>query len=161
MTRHISTSLPPQTVTGTYTTSWGRTRSNVNATFMPSDTAGVTPLGINSSLNYPPGTQISFTFKQILDLAGIDLDAPNELNDGGLGPPWPRYRITGIELAVDMVYQNYVEKLLPFPDPFNFQDTLQAKARGPVAGVGRGLAPCLLSIRFRAEATGVFGRRRR
>lgn len=45
------------TVTGTYTTSWGRTRSNVNATFKPSSTAGVTPLGVNQSLNYPPGQQ--------------------------------------------------------------------------------------------------------
>lgn len=74
----------------------------------------------------PYPEQISFTYKQILDLAGISLDSPNELNDGGLGPPWPIYRITGIEIAVDMVYQNYVETLFP-PDPFNFQDTLSAQ----------------------------------
>lgn len=94
--------------------------------------------------------QIQFTFKQMLDLAGINLDTPNELNDGGLGPPYPIYRITGIEIAIDMAYTNYIETLFP-PDPFNFQDTLSAIVRAgsrppaPTDACARALPPSAAS----------------
>ena len=115
------------TITGTYTTSWGRTRSSMNTTFQSAPSVTGPPLGPNTSLVFPPGEPVAVTFQQLLDLAGIDLDQENILNDGGEGPPWPTYRITGIELVVDMVYQNYVTTLYP-PDPFNFNDFLVAQA---------------------------------
>ena len=107
-------------VAGTYITTFGRTRTQMNTTVKSAASTG-----LNGSLYFAPTDQVTFTFQQLLALAGIDLDSPNELADGGNGPPWPSYRITGVEIVMEMQYRNYVETLFPL-DPFNFNDYLIA-----------------------------------
>jgi hypothetical protein len=109
------------TVAGTYITTWGRTRTQMNTTI-----SGAASTGINASLHFEPNQLVQFKFSDLLALAGIDLDAENVLNDGGAGPPWPTYRITGVEVVMEMQYRNYVETYAP-PDPFNSNDYLIAQ----------------------------------
>lgn len=113
------------TFVGTYTTSWGRTVTSMPTTI--SAVAASFPPGaaLPPQLSFSAGQPVSFTFAQLLELANIDLDAPNVLSDGGAGPPWPTYRVTGVELVVTLSYYNYVTTLDP-PDPFNFGDYLVA-----------------------------------
>lgn len=114
------------TIMGTYTTSWGQTRSSMNTTISPGDVVGEEWLGDFPSYTFAPGAPVTIEVVDLLNLAGIDLDAENVLDDGGDGPPWPNYRLTGIELACVMFYQNFYEELWPL-DPFNLNDWLTIK----------------------------------
>jgi hypothetical protein len=73
------------TIRATYSTSWGRTRSLMATTIQPR--AGVAvPLAGAVPLTFTALQDVTATFQQLLALAGIDLDAPNTLDDGGRGP---------------------------------------------------------------------------
>ena len=124
------------TITATYTTSWGTTASSVNTTIKPGVT---TPPIVNGNTSYafPAGTAVSLTAKQLLALAGVALTDTNQLTDGGAGPPWPRFRVTGVEVLLDLAFFNYVETLLP-PDPFNFNNYLIITAQLASNGTFRG-----------------------
>ena len=137
------------TLAGTYITSWGRTKTRMNTTITGPVPAGG---GAAPSLNFCPTCSITFTFAQLLTLAGVDLDAANVLDDGGWGPDtfppgsvagypdyvatWPSFRLSGVELVMVMEYFNFVETLLP-PDPFNLDDYLQASIRVASQGTFR------------------------
>jgi hypothetical protein len=140
------------TLAGTYVTSWGATKTRVNTTIMgPAPTSGN---GTAPSMNFPPTSAIQITFAQLLALAGLDLDTQNVIQDGGWGPgnwppgqtvpgypsyvpTWPTWRISGVELIMEMKYHNFVETLLP-PDPFNLDDYLVATLRVASNGTFRG-----------------------
>jgi hypothetical protein len=110
-------------IAGTYITSWGLTKTRMNTTI-----TGAASTGVNASFNFGPTQQVQLTFAQLLSLANIDLDAPNVLDDGGLGPPWPTYRITGIEIVMEMQYRNFKDfENWVLPDPFNFENFLLAE----------------------------------
>ena len=110
-------------IAGTYITSWGDTKTRMNTTI-----TGAASTGINASFNFGPTAQVVLTFAQLLSLANIDLDAENVLDDGGLGPPWPTYRITGVEIVMEMQYRNFKDyENYVMPDPFNFQNFLLAE----------------------------------
>jgi len=135
-------------MSGTYITSWGRTKTQMATTINgPVPETG----GAAQNLTFCATCPVQFTFATLLQLAGVDLDSPNILNDGGWGPGtapaniptypnytavWPIYRLTGVELVMDMQYQNFKTSLLP-PDPFNLNDYLVANLRVASAGTFR------------------------
>ena len=122
------------TVLGTYTTSWGRIRTAMATRVGPR--ANVVPLpnadtGLPTEDMYFSATEdVTLPFATMLAMAGIDLDAPNVLTDGGQGPEqgvaWPRFRVTGVSIMALLSYGNFVENttLPAWPDPFNFADHL-------------------------------------
>lgn len=114
----------PQEYRGTYLTTWGRTRSAMKTSIVPRE--GVTPTN-GSAYHFSAKQPVRLSLNQLLQLSGIELDQANELNDGGLpgSPPlwWPSYRLTGIEVGVNLVYGNFRENGT-IPDPFNFEDFL-------------------------------------
>jgi hypothetical protein len=133
------------TLVATYSTSWGRTRSSFSTTIGP--LKGVaTPLPSAVPLAFAANEPITFTFAQVLAIAGIDLDAPNVLDDGGLPAvppsitPWPTYRLTGIRLAVELRFGNFLDFPNSTFDPFNFNDFLvmsvYPSSSGTFAGPG-------------------------
>ena len=130
------------TIRATYSTSWGRTRSLMATTIQPR--AGVAvPLAGAVPLTFTAFQGVTATFQQLLALAGIDLDAPNTLSDGGRGPingtAFPTYRVTGVTLIADVVHHNFVENTTKL-DPFNFQDSavleLYPASKGTFASPG-------------------------
>ncbi|KAK3235179.1 hypothetical protein CYMTET_54602 [Cymbomonas tetramitiformis] len=46
------------------------------------------------------GDKYTMTVMELLEFAGVDLDDENP-NTGGLGPPWPLYRITGVQIDIE------------------------------------------------------------
>jgi ATP P2X receptor len=143
------------TLAGTYVTSWGATRTRMNTTIVGPLPANAAANATPPSINFSPTTTIQLTFAQLLTLAGIDLDSQNVIQDGGWGPgvnwppgqtvpgypsyvpTWPTFRISGVEIIMEMKYFNYVETLLP-PDPFNLDDYLVATVRIASNGTFRG-----------------------
>jgi len=113
------------TIRPTYSTTWGKTGSRM-ATIIQSRAGVATPLPGAVPLSFGAQDTVQITFKQLLALAGIDLDATNVLADGGRGPlngtAYPTYRITGVTLIIDVVHHNFVENKTKL-DPFNFQET--------------------------------------
>lgn len=111
-------------ISGTYITTWGDTQTRMNTTIAGVNASAT--LGLNASYNFGPTQQVQLTFAQLLALAGIDLDAENVLDDGGLGPPWPSYRVSGVEIVMEMQYRNFkdFESISVMPDPFNFENFL-------------------------------------
>jgi hypothetical protein len=118
------------TIIGTYTTTWGRTRSAMATRVGPR--AATTSLDDPATgaprlpVEFAATDKVTLDFETLLALSGIDLDDYNTLDDGGLGPAngtdWPVYRITGVTLVAQMVYGNFVEN--GTLDPFNFNDHL-------------------------------------
>jgi len=107
----------------TYSTSWGRTRSSFSTTIEP--LAGVTTsLPGTAPLSFAADEQIFVNFSQLLAIAGVDLDAPNVLDDGGLGPPWPTFRLSGVRISAQLVFGNFLDFPNSTLDPFNFNDYL-------------------------------------
>lgn len=129
------------TIRASYVTTWGRTRQSASMAVTISPGPAAFPLAGYSSLSFPIGSPITLSFKTLLGIAGIDLDSPNALTDGGQGPPnvtsWPSYRVTGVRLIADLVFGDFVENATT-PDPFNFADSLSIRvypaARGTFVG---------------------------
>jgi hypothetical protein len=128
------------TIMGTYTTTWGRTRSAMAtrvgpraATTSLEDPATGAPL---APVEFSATDKVTLDFETLLSLSGIDLDDYNTLDDGGRGPDngtaWPTYRITGVTLVAQMVYGNFVEN--GTLDPFNFADHLDIQLFPATAG---------------------------
>ena len=70
------------TIRPTYSTTWGKTGSRM-ATIIQSRDGVATPLPGAVPLSFGAQDTVQITFKQLLALAGIDLDATNVLADGG------------------------------------------------------------------------------
>lgn len=88
---------------------------------------GITPTS-GTEYDFDATDAVRLPVVELLQLAGIEIDSANVLDDGGLpgSPPlgWPSYRLTGVEIAVNLVYGNYIENGT-IPDPFNFNDFLR------------------------------------
>ena len=128
------------TLVATYSTSWGRTRSSF-ATTISAMPGVATSLPGTLPLTFTADEQIQVSFQQLLAIAGVDLDTPNVLTDGGLGPPWPTFRLSGVRIAAELRFGNFID----FPnvtrlDPFNFNDYLIVRlyptSLGTFAGPG-------------------------
>ena len=128
------------TISATYTTSWGRTRSAMPTTIEARPGAAVSLAG-QEPLSFTAEQPVQATFKQLLAIAGIDLDAANVLEDGGVGPAngstWPVYRVTGVSILADLVHGNYVENKTKL-DPFNFADFLTIRLYPATVGTFAG-----------------------
>ena len=129
------------TLVATYSTSWGRTRSSFATSIEALDGVASPLPGTKVPLLFAANEQITVSFSELLAIAGVDLDTPNVLDDGGLGPPWPTYRLTGVRIDAELKFGNFVD----FPnstklDPFNFADYLVIRlypsSMGAFAGPG-------------------------
>ena len=118
------------TIMGTAVTSWGRTRSKMATTVKPR--ADTVPLSASvtaeqmAPVSFSVNQSVSLEVSKLLALAGVDLDSPNALADGGRGPAngtaWPLFRLTGVTIVAQLTYGNFVEN--GTIDPFNTDDFL-------------------------------------
>jgi hypothetical protein len=140
------------TIIGSYTTTWGRTRSAMATVVTARE--GTTPVpdadGVtHTRLAFAADEEVTTDFATLLSLGGINLDAPNELTDGGRGPAngtkWPTFRITGVKLMAQMKYNNFIENAT-WPDPFNFEDRLEIAMYAATLGTFNSPGPRLFYL---------------
>jgi hypothetical protein len=129
------------TIAGSYTTTWGRTRSSMYTRITARDPEMSLPLpsgalGDKEVLEFHKVEKVSLSFETLLAMAGIDLDATNVLDDGGLGPlngtAFPTYRLTGVGIVAEMIYGNFLENTTFAP--FNFDDHLEMRVYASTMG---------------------------
>eukprot|EP01138_Halocafeteria_seosinensis_P006955 gb/GECG01007113.1/.p1 GENE.gb/GECG01007113.1/~~gb/GECG01007113.1/.p1 ORF type:complete len:394 (+),score=45.51 gb/GECG01007113.1/:1-1182(+) len=77
------------------------------------------------SKKFENGEPVHIKLSELLEMAGIDLDARHK--DSGGAPPtpgtkWPIYRMTGVDITVEMKYQNFRSDSV-----FDFSHFLDAK----------------------------------
>eukprot|EP01138_Halocafeteria_seosinensis_P006740 gb/GECG01006893.1/.p1 GENE.gb/GECG01006893.1/~~gb/GECG01006893.1/.p1 ORF type:complete len:433 (+),score=49.34 gb/GECG01006893.1/:1-1299(+) len=83
----------------------------------------------SKSKKFKEGDSVRIRVSELLNMAGIDLDDRNE-NSGGAPPVygmyWPIYRMTGLSLPMELVYENFRSD-----KPFDFTKRLRAFVTAP------------------------------